>query len=183
MEAMRSYLEQQGLPSFTIQLPGNDNVVNADAIDGKVDEIKTQTGAAKVDLVGYSMGGLSTRYYIKRLNGAPDVGVYVAFGTPQYGGDIACALDETNGGQMCPGSAFLNDLNEGDDTPGEVPYTTIWSDQEVPESAGRLDGGACFLNIPGITHADEPASPEIFEAVLEALQGTCPGAERVDEIE
>ena len=183
MESMRSYIEQQGIPSFTIQLPGNDNIVNAGAIGSSIDEIKAQTGASKVDLVGYSMGGLSTRYYIKRLSGAPEVGVYVAFGTPHYGGDIACVLDDANGGQMCPGSAFLNDLNEGDDTPSEIGYTTIWSDQEVPESAGRLDGGACFVNVPGIAHADEPASPEIIDAVLAALQGTCPGEERVDEIE
>ena len=183
METMRSYLEQQGLASFTIQLPGNDNIENAQAIADKVAEMKTQTGASKVDLVGYSMGGLSTRYYIKRLAGAANVGTYVSFGSPHYGGDISSVLEESNGGQMCPGSPYLIDLNEGDDTPGDIPYTTIWSDQEIPASAGGLDGGACFVNIPGVGHADEPASPAIIDAVLAALQGTCPGEERTNAIQ
>jgi triacylglycerol lipase len=183
MEDMRAQLEQAGIPAFTIELPGNDNVVNAQAIADKVIDIEASTGAAKVDLVGYSMGGLSTRYYIKRLAGLSTTGKYVSFGTPHYGGDIACVLDEPNGGQMCPGSAFLVDLNEGDDTPGDIPYTTIWSDQEVPDSAGKLDGGACFVNIPGVGHADEPASSAIIDAVLQALRGTCQGEQRSDAIE
>ena len=178
MEVMQERLAEAGRDAFVIELPGNENVENAQAIADEVAAIQSRTGAAKVDLVGFSMGGLSTRYYLKRLDGLGDVGVYVSFGTPHYGGDIACAVDEEYGGQMCPGSDFLVDLNEGDDTPGDVPYTTIWSDQEVPESAGRLDGGACFANITGIYHADEPDSPSIFDAVLAALEASVRGRSR-----
>ena len=183
MAVMQERLAEDGREAFIIELPGNENVENARAIAEEVAAIQSKTGAANVDLAGYSMGGLSTRYYLKRLNGLGDVGVYVSFGTPHYGGDIACVLGEEYGGQMCPGSDFLLDLNAGDDTPGDVPYTTIWSDQEVPESAGRLDGGACFVNITGIYHADEPDSPSIFEAVLAALDGECPGTFEEQEIE
>jgi triacylglycerol lipase len=183
MEPMRARFEQAGRRAYTIELPGNDNIVNAGAIADEVAAIKAETGAEKVDLVGYSMGGLSTRYYVKRLGGDTEVGVYAGFGVPQYGGDIACVLGEEAGGQMCPGSDFLNDLNAGDDTPGDISYTTIWSVDEVPESAGHLDGGACFLSIPDVHHVDEPASQEIFYAVLQAIEGTCPGTFETQPIE
>jgi triacylglycerol lipase len=183
MAVMQERLAEAGRDAFIIALPGNDNIENARAIAEEVATIQSEEGAARVDLVGFSMGGLSTRYYLKRLDGLGDVGVYVSFGTPHYGGDIACAVGEQYGGQMCPGSDFLIDLNAGDDTPGDVPYTTIWSDQEVLESAGRLDGGACFVNITGIYHVDEPDSPSIFDAVLAALDGDCPGTFEEQEIE
>src|SRR5690348_451343 len=41
------------------------NATTAQQISTKVDQILATTGAAKVDLISHSMGGLSTRYYIE----------------------------------------------------------------------------------------------------------------------
>jgi triacylglycerol lipase len=174
MSALRDAFTAAGYPAYTVDLPGQDNVVNAHAIADLVHRVRTRTGAAKVHLVGHSMGGLSMRWYIKRLGGADEVRTYVSMGSPQYGYLPACLLGEQDGGQMCPFNPFLWDLDEGDDTPGDVAYTTIRSTKDTADVT-RLDGGACFHEIAGVEHVDEPRSLPFIAAALAAAGGTCPG--------
>jgi triacylglycerol lipase len=174
MAAMRDAFAAAGYPAYTIDLPGQNNITNAQKIADLVRDVREQTGAEKVHLVSHSMGGLSTRYYIKRLGGADTVRTYVSMGTAQYGYPPACLLSEQRGGQMCPSSAFLRDLNAGDDTPGTVAYSTFrHSGESYPNT--RLDGGACFHAIDGVSHNEEPSSPLFIQAVMAAVNGECPG--------
>jgi triacylglycerol lipase len=78
---------------------------------------------------------------------------------------------------MCPTSAFLADLNAGDDTPGDVAWTTIYStgDEYVPNSASRLDGGACFVQVTGISHNDMDNDPTLQAKAVAAIARECPG--------
>jgi triacylglycerol lipase len=174
MTKMKIRFQEHGYLTFAIDLPGQNNVTNANALATYVSDVKSQTGSSKVHLVSHSMGGLSTRHYIKYGGGGENVRTYVSFGTPQYGYQPACVLAPDQGGQMCPSGWFLGILNFGDDTPGSVPYTTIRSSKDTPNIT-RLDGGACFHEIPGVEHPAEPDSPEFFKAALQAVQGTCPG--------
>jgi len=174
MSALRDAFTAAGYPAYTLDLPGQNNVVNAHAIADLVHSVRARTGAAKVHLVGHSMGGLSMRWYIKRLGGAGEVSTYVSMGSPQYGYFPACLLGEQDGGQMCPLNPFLRDLNEGDDTPGDIAYTTVRSTKDAADVT-RLDGGACFHEIVGVEHADEPRSAPFIAAALAATGGACPG--------
>ncbi|PRY20551.1 esterase/lipase family protein [Pseudosporangium ferrugineum] len=174
MSAMRDAFVAAGHPTYVIDLPGEENVANATAIAGLVGRVRAETGAPAVHLVGHSMGGLSARYFIKRLGGAEVVLTYVSMGTAQNGYLPACLLPLDAGGQMCPSSEFLRDLNEGDDTPGPTAYSTFRSSQESARNV-HLDGGACFLVVPGVVHSDQPKSPPFIEAALAAVAGTCPG--------
>ncbi|MCP3803179.1 alpha/beta fold hydrolase [Allokutzneria sp. A3M-2-11 16] len=171
---MVEVLRGAGYPVYAMDLPGQDNLVNAHAVASLVDEVAERHGS-KVHLVGHSMGGLSTRHYLKFLGGVGQVGHYVSMGSPQYGSREACLLPDLLGGQMCFSSRFLAELNTGDDTPGSVRYTTIRSTLDVPAEANRLDGGACFHDIPDVRHADEPSSPKFSAAVLMTIGGICPG--------
>jgi triacylglycerol lipase len=159
--------------AVAIALPGQDNVVNAKAIQTYI----AAKGWKRVDIVGQSMGGLSAREYIKFLDSSV-VDAYVSLGTPQYGIYAACLLPSWYGGQMCPSSSFLRSLNRGDDTPGKVYWTTIYSatDGIVPTSSSRLDGGACFVyENPGVGHNEMDNDPTIFRHVLAAVDRTCVG--------
>lgn len=162
-----------GRTAEAIDLPSEDNVVNAKAIQAYI----AAKGWKRVDIVAQSMGGLSARQYIKFLKPSV-VDTYTSLGTPQYGIYAACLLPSWYGGQMCPSSSFLRNLNKGDDTPGGVYWTTIYSatDGIVPTSASRLDGGACHVfEDPGVGHNEMDNDWTIFQHVLAAVDRTCAG--------
>ncbi len=170
---MIARFKAEGRTAVAIDLPSEDNVRNAAAIRDFI----AAKGWRRVDLVAQSMGGLSARHFVKFLELSTRVDSYVSLGTPQYGIYVACVLPRTYGGQMCPGSSFLRDLNWDDDTPGKAAWTTIYSttDGFVPTSASRLDGGACHVQVSGVGHNDMDNDAGIFAHVLAAVDRTCTG--------
>jgi pimeloyl-ACP methyl ester carboxylesterase len=50
-----------------------------------VDRVRRATGAAQVDLVGHSQGGMMPNYYLKRLGGAAKVNRFVALAPSNHG--------------------------------------------------------------------------------------------------
>jgi triacylglycerol lipase len=166
----------EGRTAVAIDLPSEDNTVNA----ARIRDFIADKGWGRVDLVAQSMGGLSARHFVKFLKSSARVDSYVSLGTPQYGIYTACVLPRTYGGQMCPTSSFLRDLNRKDDTPGGAAWTTIYStgDEFVPNSASRLDGGACHVQVSGVPHNDMDNDAGIFAHVLAAVDGTCTGEMR-----
>ena len=128
------------------------NKTTASQLGTKVDQILAATGAAKVDVITHSMGGLSSRWYVKFLGGEPKVDEWVSLGGPNHGTDTAYFCWQTSCSEMRPGSAFLRDLNAGDETPGAVNYATWWSpcdevinpDSSVPLSGAQNTQTACL---------------------------------------
>lgn len=173
---MIDWLVADGYRPYTVDLgfPGIDTAANAEKIRARADQIRAETGASKVHLVGHSMGGLSARYYIKILDGLPNVASYTAFGTPQHGNPSGCLLVP----DQCPDSPVLQRLNRGDDTPGGIHYTSIASRQAHPEEANGtwhpLDQGACLPVVDGGSHGAEPRNAVIYQAVQDGLNSACP---------
>lgn len=173
---MAAYLRAHGRTVYAIDLPGEDNVANAKAIRDKLRALKW----TKVDIVGQSMGGLSARWFAKFSATGNGVDAYVSLGTPQYGIWSACALPSWYGGQMCPTSGFLRDLNAGDDTPGSAYWTTVFStsDGYVPVDSSRLDDGACFISVDGVDHNSMDNDPGVMASTLAAIDHQCMGTFR-----
>ncbi|MCX5198073.1 triacylglycerol lipase [Streptomyces sp. NBC_00249] len=112
-----------------------------------VDEVRRQTGATRVDLVGHSFGSLVSRWYVKYGGGAEAVGHWVSLAGPNHGTSTAwaCALWDQACRDMTPGSYVVKNLASGDETPGAVKYATFWSEcDEVvnPDSSVPLSGAA-----------------------------------------
>ncbi|EME17465.1 lipase [Rhodococcus triatomae BKS 15-14] len=118
-----------------------DMYVSGEQVAGFVGRVLRETGAAKVDLVGFSQGATVTRYFIAELGGAGVVDQWIGLASPSYGGvfyGLVPAADAIPGGrdlvslfttvavaQQAEGSDFLAALNaDGDTVPG-VSYTTI----------------------------------------------------------
>ena len=121
------------------------NATIAQQVGQQVAQERAATGAAKVDIISHSMGGLSSRYYLKNLGGTANVDDWVSLGGPNHGTSSAnaCAGFNVACREMQVGSSFLAALNSGDETPGAVTYGTWWSpcDSVInPDSSVSLSG-------------------------------------------
>ncbi len=141
-EPLAARLRADGYAVRIFELPGGgvqDIRVTARALNQFADQVRAETGASRVDLVGHSQGGLVSRAYIKYEGGAGEVDSAISLGTPNYGTAAATIAKFFGFGscygvtacvQMSIGSAFLADLNAGDDTIGSVRYTNIYTLQD-----------------------------------------------------
>jgi triacylglycerol esterase/lipase EstA (alpha/beta hydrolase family) len=120
-----------------------------------VDAVLAATGAKKVSLVGHSQGGMMPRWYIKFLGGAAKVDDLVGLAPSNHGttspgafatGATFCEACE----QQSAGSAFLQQLNAGDETPGAVSYTVVetrYDEVVTPFTSAFLAAGPNTANI------------------------------------
>lgn len=157
-----SYLHHWGYNSF------QRNVTTASQVRDKVNAIKRATGRSKVDIVTHSMGGLSTRYYLKNLGGTTSVGDWVSIGGPNHG--YGCAFAACK--EMRPGSGLLNQLNSGDETPGSTRYATFWSscDEIINPDSSTVLSGATNTNTACLGHLGLLGSYSVAQGVLRAVQ-------------
>src|SRR5215211_6552158 len=75
-ELLQARLQASGYRAWIFELPGlgmGDIRDTARDLAGFVAAVRTQTGAAKVDLIGHSQGGLVSRQYVKFDGGAQTV--------------------------------------------------------------------------------------------------------------
>jgi triacylglycerol esterase/lipase EstA (alpha/beta hydrolase family) len=144
-----------------------------------------RTGAARVDLVGYSAGGVVIRVLLADPARALRARRVVLLGTPNHGTELAgaaAALDPGMCGSVCqlaPGSGLLAELNRGDETPPGPRFFSIWTagDQTVvPPPTASLDG-ATNIRVQDVCpsarlgHGDLVTSPLALGLVVEALEG------------
>jgi triacylglycerol lipase len=148
-----------------------------------------RTGAARVDLVGYSAGGIVVRLLLADPGRALRARRVVLLGAPNHGTDLAgtaLALDPgaCTGAcaQLAPGSSLLTDLNRDDETPPGPRFFSIWTaaDQTVtPPATARLEGAANIraqdvCPSAAFGHGGLVADPLALGLVVEALAGTLP---------
>ncbi|NMD54569.1 MULTISPECIES: esterase/lipase family protein [Tsukamurella] len=181
-QPMKAALERSGYRVDVLSLAGLDLRADASAIGTAVDRARANGGG--VSLVGHSVGGLSARYYLKALGGAPKVARYVAIGTAQYGSPAACSQSGT-AREVCPGSGFLTTLNSGVGAAGPTQYYSIRSAKEWAD--GRITGPQCRMTpVPsatgngGFDHTLEPVDPRVIAQVQAAVAGRCEGVRAND---
>ena len=149
------------------------NATVAQAVAQRVNEIKAATGAAKVDIITHSMGGLSSRYYLKNLGGTANVDDWVSLGGPNHGTTWAYGcffFSPCN--QMIPGSSFLNQLNSVDETPGAVHHGTWWSpcDELINPDTSTILSGATNTQTACISHSSHLTNTTVYGQVREFVR-------------
>lgn len=146
------------------------NATTADLVNQEADRLRAETGASQVDVITHSMGGLSSRYYLKNLGGTGEVDRWVSLGGPNHGTTTANSCFQTSCVEMRIGSDFLNALNSGDETPGSPGYGTWWSPCDTvidPQDSTALSGAqntktACISHSALLTDAKVYAQTRDF---------------------
>jgi len=186
VQPLADVLTAAGRDVTVVALPGDgtgDLHASADALGKAVDATRTRTGAASVDLVGYSAGGLVARLWV--ADGHADVVRRVlTLGSPHHGtsladlaGDVAAGACSVGCQQMASDSDLLARLNRGDETPAGPTWVSIWTTQDqtvTPPDSARLAGA---LNVPvqsvcaqaQVGHGDLPRNALVQQMVLAEL--------------
>ncbi|MGV9254476.1 esterase/lipase family protein [Streptomyces sp. NPDC003697] len=172
--SLAPYLTDRGYCVFSLdygQLPGVPVFYGLGPIDKSaqqlsvfVDKVIAATGAAEVDIVGHSQGGMMPRHYLKFLGGAAKVNALVGIAPDNHGttlggltkllpyfpgaADLLTAATPGLADQVA-GSAFLTRLNEGGDTVPGVRYTVIATayDEVVTPYRSQFLSGADVRNV------------------------------------
>jgi len=150
------------------------NVSIAQDVANEVNALRARTGAAKVDIVTHSMGGLSSRWYLKFLGGTANVDDWVSIAGPNHGTNLAyiCSPFTTSCNDMQYGSPFLTTLNAGDETPGAVSYGTFWSscDEVINPDESTILSGATNTNVGCYGHLSLLGSGLVYTRVRNFVQ-------------
>jgi triacylglycerol esterase/lipase EstA (alpha/beta hydrolase family) len=151
--------------SGAIGVYGVDDIpTSAAELNAFVDKVRAATGAAEVDLVGHSQGGMMPRYYLKYLGGAAEVRALVGLSPSNHGTTLDGLFILSNffpganqfTGALCPAceqqradSAFITNLNAGGETVPGVDYTVIQTryDQVVTPYTSAFLSGSNVKNI------------------------------------
>src|ERR1700733_1054471 len=157
----------QTLPLTGIHATG-EIAASAGQLSTEVSNVLAATHASKVDLVGWSQGGMMPRYYVDNPGGAAKVNMLVGFAPSNYGTTLdgllylisdlgALGLATALLSVTCPacteqlqGSTFLSNLNVTPTAVG-VRYVDIETqDDEVvtPYTNAFLPAGPNVQNIP-----------------------------------
>ncbi|MEG4318828.1 MULTISPECIES: alpha/beta fold hydrolase [unclassified Microcoleus] len=170
---MSAYLRDLGWSVYTLDLSpqwGN----------ASIDELAQQMATyidkkfapeQRLDIVGLSMGGLVTRYYLQRLGGMNRVQRFIAISSPHSGTWMAYTLWGKGCVQMRPGSAFLEDLNRDAALLEKLNFTSIWTDWDfiiVPASSSQISA-AKEVKLSVFAHAMMARHSSSLKAVAEAL--------------
>ena len=150
------------------------NASSAAEIRDQIDRIITNTGATKVDIIAFSMGSVSSRYYLKNLGGAAKVDAWVSMAGPNHGTNEveneACNFTPCK--EIIPGSSFLTALNAVDETPGLTRYATFWSscDQTINPVLSVILTGATNTQVGCIQHLQFLTDVDVYRRVKAFVQ-------------
>jgi triacylglycerol lipase len=170
---MSAYLTQQGWSVHSLNLKPNNATLGLDELATQVADYVDKTFAPEqpLDLVGLSMGGLVTRYYVQRLGGINRVQRFITISAPHQGTRMAYLLPRPGCVQMRPGSAFLKDLNQDASMLGCLNFTSIWTPLDfiiVPAKSSQMPIGQ-EVQVRVLAHALMARDLRCLQAVASAL--------------
>jgi triacylglycerol lipase len=187
LQPLAAALRSAGRTAVIVEPVGDgtgDLRMQAEHLAEVAERVRDDAGAASVDVIGYSAGGVVARLWVRDDGGAEVARRVLTLGSPHHGTSQAALGAEFAGGcsdaceQLVPDSDLLRRLNAGDETPAGPLWATVrsTSDQVVtPIDSAALSGA---LNVlvqdvcPGSTaaHGDLPGHPVVL-AVLGSVLG------------
>jgi triacylglycerol lipase len=141
-----------------------------------IEKLATWSGYERIHVIGHSLGGLITRYYVQRLGGDSRVHTLVTLGTPHQGTRLARAAPLLPlARQLTPSSSIIRELA------GPVPgcrtrFIAFHSNIDpviVPSTNARLehpDLNVRNIAVRGVGHLSLPRNGRIAFTIAEVLR-------------
>ncbi|MFY0526022.1 esterase/lipase family protein [Archangium gephyra] len=176
--AMLDAFQQAGWPKERLHAvrlhPNNGQLpieVMAYQVRRAAEGLRKRTGAERIDVVAFSQGTLSSRYWMQELGGQPRVRRFVSISGPHHGTRVAYLKADPALVQMRPDSAFLRELNRREQPFGDTEVFSFWTPLDstvVPADSARLPGATerTFF-VPA--HQMMLSAPAVISATVEVL--------------
>jgi pimeloyl-ACP methyl ester carboxylesterase len=155
--------------------PALDGVVNhAQRIADAVERLKAKTGAAQVDLVAHSMGGIAGRYYLLKMGGVANVRRFITIATPHKGTNWAgfVVLGQSMK-DLKPGNPLLAELAAAEKIKGvrSINIRAGWDQIVWPREHGMWGADHAHEHeLPFAEHWAVQADPRLLALVLTSLE-------------
>ena len=183
MLPLKGRLSKAGFSAHTVDLPFL-NLADvrrcSEVMKEGVEELLGRLGHDRCDLLGVSLGGLMTLYYIKRLGGETRVRRMIALGTPFKGSWASLVAVATLGlisraaRQTMPGSRFLGELNRGALPEGVECYSIFATGDPISPPERSVLEGASNIEVKSVplpfTHQGLIFVPSVFRSIVEILE-------------
>ncbi len=145
-DRMRAALEKAGHgPTAALDFTPNDGTGTIEQLGEQVEraamELLERGAASEIDLVGFSMGALVSRYWLQRMKGKERTRRFVSISGPHHGTATAFAMNKPGVVQMRPGSPLLSALRADRKPFGDVEVHTMWTPYDlmiVPARSSQL---------------------------------------------
>ncbi len=170
---MYAYLTSLGWEVHRIDLSPGNATVGLDKLALQVADYieRAFRDSQPIDLIGLSMGGLVTRYYVQKLGGIKKVERFITISAPHNGTYLAYSLPIPGCIQMQPESAFLQDLNRDVEILKQLNFTSLWTPYDfiiVPPESSKLGVGK-EVKLTVFSHAMMVRDSSSLEAIRDAL--------------
>jgi triacylglycerol esterase/lipase EstA (alpha/beta hydrolase family) len=184
---MRRRLRRDGWAhavGFNYRTAGGDLHRAAEQLRDAVERVCAETGAARVVLIGHSMGGLVCRAYLRHYGGIDRVASVITLGTAHQGTKLCALSTDPMLQDLRPECSFLAELATDDPIPGKVDFTAIYSSFDhlvVPAGHGYYAGVGNIV-VEGVGHNGLLWSRRVYDLVRENLEyGSARELEHPDE--
>jgi triacylglycerol lipase len=172
-QKMAVHLVLQGWSVHSLNLVPNNGDVGLDELAKQVADYVKATFAPeqRLDLVGFSMGGIVSRYYVQRLGGINRVQRFITISSPHNGTVVAYGSRRPGCVQMRPDSIFLKDLNSDAEMLKQLNFTSIWTPYDlmiVPANSSQMSVGSEVI-VPVPLHPWMLTDPRSLAVVKAAL--------------
>lgn len=179
-------IQSRGLNTVGLKLPWlgvGDMRRSAEIVAEHVEMMRDRHGFEKVNLFGFSLGGLIVKYYLQMLEGHRLMGRATFLAPPLAGAYLGYLGYFTPAGrQVRPGSFFLQEL---DGTPGEERWSerclsiyVRWDGVIVPSESAHLPTGYNLRLSRPVSHWGVVLNRRLIHCATEFLKGSIPeGAE------
>lgn len=172
-KTMTTHLTKKGWDIHSLNLIPNDGRFGLEALAQQITDYITQTFPPEqpIDLIGFSMGGIISRYYVQRLGGIERVQRLITISSPHHGTLTGYLYPTLAASQMRSNSPFLQDLNRDLEILNSINFTSIWTPLDgmiVPAQSSQMPIGQEFtVNV--FLHAWMVTDPKSLALVEKAL--------------